>query len=137
MYKFSVFILIALLFAGCFTTQTQIPPKPKPQVTKPISKFIKGTIYKKSKEENGYKYEIRGTETSNGKLKWASATSNEECKVGDLVYAQIENGKITYLAVIIENYVNPEKTKRIIQTNKRDKTKKANITIPKEEKISF
>ncbi|OCR85480.1 hypothetical protein [Campylobacter fetus] len=135
----AISVLGMFVFVGCGVTSAPKPkPAPKPPVAKVIPKYIKGTIAKIEQSAEGWKYDIRGVETSNSKLKFASAISSESgFKVGDLVYAQIEGSKITYISLIIQNYANPESSKQILKVHKRDKSKQSKIAAPVAEKLNF
>ncbi|ALV64388.1 hypothetical protein [Campylobacter fetus] len=133
----AISVLGMFVFVGCGVTSAP-KPAPKPPVAKVIPKYIKGTIAKIEQSAGGWKYDIRGVETSNSKLKFASAISSESgFKVGDLVYAQIEGSKITYISLIIQNYANPESSKQILKVHKRDKSKQSKIAAPVAEKLNF
>ncbi|AII14320.1 hypothetical protein CIG11343_0405 [Campylobacter iguaniorum] len=139
MFKHSFLLLVAFIFAGCslFERAPQ-PAKSKPALAKPAPKYIKGTIQKVSRDTNGFKYEIKGTDLSNFKLKWAVGVSDQsDLKVGDLVYGELSGAKFTYIALIIQNYASPEKHAYTPPTHKRDKSKKVKIALPQEEKLNF
>ncbi len=118
--------------------------------------YIKGIIKKfyYSKQRNSWIYYIKGTNLSNFKLKSALVYGKKyPLKVGNLVYATINNGKITSLYIFgtsktykfkkNKNLTIRKKIKMIKKKNKKDhkntvtRERKQVINAPVEEKITF
>jgi PBP1b-binding outer membrane lipoprotein LpoB len=153
-------ILIAMLFDGCSITpkETYISYKSYPKVKttqkvtsikplhveKEISGIIKGKIsnlYYDSKKAL-YRYEVKSTDASNGKLAFAKFTHVANiAKIGDMVYVFIEKGKLKEFYLLQKsNYIKKPKMKtkrkkKKLTIYKRGKHNKSKINAPTSEII--
>lgn len=129
-------VLAIFILSGCSFLGDKA--KPSASVSQPIlrtpdGKFIKGTINRITPKNGGYFYTILVKEK--GKIQANSGFSKESgFNIGDLVYAQIQNGEIIYMSLIIKNFSAPTPSKTA-PAKRRDT--RSNIAVPKEEKLSF
>jgi hypothetical protein len=112
--------------------------------------IVKGIVKRVYFSNGEWSYEIKGVDTSNGKLPYAKANSQKKmANIGDYIYAIIRNSQIQELYFIkkanlkrrtLQRKKIKKIKKRVIKletTHRRDKTRKAPIALPQEEHISF
>lgn len=144
MFKLNLIIATSLLIlTGCNGFFLQNNPRlvkqnvvQKPIQNKPIvieTKMIKGYVNSLKFTDNGWEYNIIGTDTTNNKLPKATAYAkkiyyNEK----DLVYAVIKGDKITEMYLINKAQSQPSSIKKSNRSNK-----KIVLPLPQNEKISF
>jgi hypothetical protein len=108
------FAIVALLLGGCTlpVSFSQHEPSPKVYTTPPASAvsepkksapatpasgFIKGEIVKLGFNATtaSWEYEVKGVDTTNNTLPYARFTHpSRQFKVGDIVYAKVEKGRL-------------------------------------------
>lgn len=139
MSRLSLFLLIALVFSGCFKDQALSTPKqilPPAAITKSTPKNIKGIIKNLSFDDSGYCYDIVSTDTSNGKLGSGKFCGNRHYfDTGDLIYATILDGKISSMYLIQRS--NSAKPRQKFSDQRRSSSKIQAIKPPTNEKINF
>ena len=105
----AVCIAILPIFALIFSACSLMPgfsekPAPKPIITAPKSEFIKGTINSVAQQDGDFLYVIYAKQ--NGSVRAFKALSAEGgFDIGDLVYAQIQDGRIVYMSVLAKDYL--------------------------------
>ncbi len=168
-FLISISILIGVLFSGCLspTKETYISYKSYPKAAnvtakrplhvdkkiilkEEVSGIIKGKISKLYFDGSKalWGYEVKSSDTSNGKLAYAKFTHKKDvAKIGDVVYVFIKDGKLKEFYLLEKsNYVKKaskkvskkkKRKKKKFISHKRDKNNQSNINIPSSEIISL
>lgn len=143
MFKHNILFLLffMLVMTGCsefFWQSKQMPmrnPIKKQALIKPKieTKMIKGYVNSLKFTENGWQYDIIGTDTTNNKLPRVTAYAkkiyyNEK----DTVYAVVIGDKISQMYLIKKADSKPSGIKKSVRPGK-----KIPLPLPENEKISF